>query len=708
MNLSGHQYSKSESKAASIAAAIQSLQAPAQGQTILELPKLPQGFEVQIASSSREDVIPKDAQIFPVIGQDIVVVLVLEVTDQENGASAETAPLSLVVPGITSSSVIYTDSLQSLLVQAKQQYDSAQRRTAHDGAEHLQALKEAILEAENVCASPLKVQKAIDSAQSNLQHSLKSMLEHVNIQDSGALQLQSIILTADTSALKLDGRALLTLKGTMNDGSEADLRDAQVQYMTSNTHTIASIQPTPAGAEVRAGTKLDSAGTATVTAFVTLDGVTRTAEAALTVELAPDQPFNYAYHQTLTMKMFMADREGNVFITFEQALEIIQKVNHLTRGIPKIIYLVGWQFDGHDTGYPALHVVNERLKRMEDATAQDSLKWLMSEARKYQTVVSLHINLLDASDTSPLWQEYVEKDVIARLEDGSLRTYVWGYPISYTREWEEGLTQRRIDQLLGLLPVQEAGTIHVDAFHQHIPRQQIDPISPYHGIPVEKEIETQKRIIRYFRERGIDFTAEFDKSYRSDPLIGLQPFAWHVRFQTEEQLQIPASLYVGGDGGDPRFGTSMLGESIMKQDPGRLAGFLRDFALNTLPWYFLNRLERLSDEAGVVSFTEQVTSSNIDNYRIIRQGDRLLRDGDDVLFPALWNEEAAEWIAYSKQGYKGKEWKLPDTWNRISQAVIYAISLDGLTGEPVSIPVVNGTIKLTLQADQGVSIFPQL
>ena len=51
-----------------------------------------------------------------------------------------------------------------------------------------------------------------------------------------------------------------------------------------------------------------------------------------------------------------------------------------TVGIPKIVYLVGWQYNGHDSKYPAWFEVNERLKRPEDKTALESLKWLMKEA----------------------------------------------------------------------------------------------------------------------------------------------------------------------------------------------------------------------------------------------------------------------------------------------------------------------------------------
>ena len=103
-----------------------------------------------------------------------------------------------------------------------------------------------------------------------------------------------------------------------------------------------------------------------------------------------------------------------VYCTFEEALEVIRKTDNLTRGIPKIIYLVGWQKGGHDHGYPARCEVNPRMKRAQDATALDSLRWLIREARTFNTTVSLHINMADAYKHSPLWDEYVAKDCFAK------------------------------------------------------------------------------------------------------------------------------------------------------------------------------------------------------------------------------------------------------------------------------------------------------
>ena len=95
--------------------------------------------------------------------------------------------------------------------------------------------------------------------------------------------------------------------------------------------------------------------------------------------------WNYDYSQTLWMKMYLAEPDfphhcSRVFITFAQALDIIKAVDAMTQGIPKIVYLVGWQGLGHDDCYPEMEIVNEALKRPEDKTARDSLWWLFEEA----------------------------------------------------------------------------------------------------------------------------------------------------------------------------------------------------------------------------------------------------------------------------------------------------------------------------------------
>ncbi|WP_243633205.1 endo-alpha-N-acetylgalactosaminidase family protein [Paenibacillus xerothermodurans] len=533
----------------------------------------------------------------------------------------------------------------------------------------------------------------------------------VNATAREAEDLSSLILTADQTTINLDGTAALTLKGVSHDGRRVELDSADIEYSVSDDKIISSVEKTKEGAIVRAGTITD--GQATVTATVTdEDGDRKTASVPIHVNLAPDRPFVHDYHETLTMKLFMADNSGKVFHTFEQGMETIKRIDQATRGIPKIIYLVGWQYNGHDTGYPAMDVVNPNLKRSQDENAEDSLKWLMQEAFKYNTTVSLHINMLDIRESSPLWETYLENDLIAKDPNGNLIKYRWGYPISYTREWESGFTKKRIDKLFDMLPIKKAGTIHIDAFHQYVPGLPVGPISPYHDISMDQDVETQKKIFRYWRDRGVDVTSEFDAGYRKDPLIGLQPMAWHFgRTGLDglklDPMKIPASLYVGGDGGDPRFGTSMLGENIIKNDPENLSGFQADFATKTLPWQYLNQLKRLTDVNGVVTFENDVKSWNENGKLRITQGDAVLRDGNDVFVPALWNQEKyREIIAFSKDGYANRTWKFPNDWTDVKKVDIYTVGFDGLKLVAKNQPVSNGEMTLTLEKGQTLSIVP--
>ncbi|MCP4645504.1 MAG: hypothetical protein GY851_33985, partial [bacterium] len=235
--------------------------------------------------------------------------------------------------------------------------------------------------------------------------------------------------------------------------------------------------------------------------------------------IEPERPWLLPYHQTLVTKIFLCSRGSDgavdkVFLTFEQALNVIRRLDNLTCGIPKIVYLVGWQYNGHDSKYPSWLEVNEHLKRPEDATAVESLRWLMREGRKHNTIVSLHTNMFDAYEDSPLWDEYVAQDIIGKDTDGNVISgEVHGgqrsAQISYTQEWKSGLARKRIDGLLAMLPeLREAKTIHIDAFHSCRPLGKDEPISPYLGYTMAQEAATQRKIYRYWRDQGLDVTSE--------------------------------------------------------------------------------------------------------------------------------------------------------------------------------------------------------
>jgi len=419
-------------------------------------------------------------------------------------------------------------------------------------------------------------------------------------------------------------------------------------------------------------------------------------------------PQKHHYHQTLTMKLFLSQAlfdgklkhrdngKSVVFLNYDQALEVIRKVDNLTLGIPKIIYLVGWQYNGHDSKYPAWFEGNEKLKREGDKNSLESLRWLMKEAEKYHTTVSLHINMLDAYEDSPLWDEYVKNDIIARNSDGSLRACEWGYPISYAQEWKTGFAQKRIDSLCELLPLEKAGTIHIDAFHSWPSVPFVDsngksrvgltkgPISPYLKFTVQDETEAQRKIFKYWASRGVDVTCEGVDFLRESAFEGYQPMAWWYG-GVQNYLKWPASYYCGGqDNSDwgKLFGTSMHGEDIIKNDSKTLPGFKEQFCIKTVVWYYLNRLNRLdliSNKAiKTVHFSDSVsTILTMDSFLVLKGKNKLL-ENSDLLIPALWLGDHIL-IAYSKNGYENKSWDIPEEWPEGESLKISRVTIDGKT-----------------------------
>jgi hypothetical protein len=410
----------------------------------------------------------------------------------------------------------------------------------------------------------------------------------------------------------------------------------------------------------------------------------------------PERPWFHKYDQSLVMKVFLAERTDagkgcKVYLTFEQALEVIERLDRITCGAPKIVYLVGWQFNGHDSKYPAWSEVNARLKRAQDPAALDSLKWLMLEGRKYHTVVSLHINALDAYDDSPLWQEYLEKDIIAKGKRGApLKGIVWNgqqsYPLSYAKEWETGCAKRRIDGLLKMLPeLKEVHTIHVDAFHTYPPMPPAPPedrdegfkgISPFLGYGPERECAAQRKTLRYFRDWGLDVTSEHSVGGKLDPFVGLQPMAWIYEPPAPD---VPPGLYCG---------TPMRAESEIRADPQKLPGLLEQFCLRAAPEIWANAWRAANGNHAPEA---------ADLQRVLQ--------GNDCCIPLVWKTKPTL-LAYSRGGYKTRTWKLPVGWTRVKTVQFTNVTVDAVTSAG-SAEVKGAEVAFSLALGQAIVITPE-
>lgn len=448
-----------------------------------------------------------------------------------------------------------------------------------------------------------------------------------------------------------------------------------------------------------------------------------------------ERPSQVNYPGTLTMKLGLSwpmrgsKTESVVAARFDEALDIIRQVDNVTRGVPKVVYLVGWQYQGHDDKYPAWFQVNDNLKctDCDHATSLDCMKWLMDEAyEKYNTRVSMHINSTDSYQDSPLWQTYVDNDLISKNSDGSLKVIgTWegetSYQVNYKNEWEKGFYKQRVDRLIEMFDgrLERAGTIHSDAFFCRASLQST----------VREEQEARVKMVRYWRDRGIDLTTEFlhnanegNSGGSGSGMLGTIPMVWHFNQSIESYMQRPASMVTGGGinniafGNDKEtveilFGRSMWGEDLLTQRgyygldhrPDWDKEFRFQFCTQTLPWTYQNTFQRLSLENNVVTYSDGLVADA--NTRSVTRDGKLIREQDDVFVPVVWNE-GREVIAYSTDGYTEKTWQFQKEWEGGATADVFSVDKNGLTPLELGVDVSAGSITLSLQAGQMVSIVP--
>lgn len=435
-----------------------------------------------------------------------------------------------------------------------------------------------------------------------------------------------------------------------------------------------------------------------------------------TQTMQPERPYMLDYSQMMMMKFHLAspDRKGGsqVFLSYDDALEYIKGLDAISRGLPKVVYLVGWQYEGHDCKYPAMDEFNETLKRPEDATAADSFFWLREQASRYNTIVSIHTLISDAYTDSPLWHDYVKNGFICRDANGDFVSpgILNGQPMYYVdnyTEWKKGWLQKRLDRVVDLCRIQDVKTIHIDAFQPHE--------NVYLDVTYDMAEEVCRKVIRYLRDKGIDVTGEFwHGTTRNDTYIGLQAGAWWNDLTCHERAAIPASLSAGGRSGqfswntNPEaaflFGDNMMAETtldaITYNGIGKRAVWAElksDFCLMTLPYMYYNRhtvVEYQADAKRVI-YSDGLTADY--GRQTVTQGNMTLRDRNNVFIPALWVKDRREIIAYSANGYNGRRWVLPADWAGVTEVTMCPLDENGV-GDPVTLPVTNNSVTFSLSS----------
>jgi len=454
------------------------------------------------------------------------------------------------------------------------------------------------------------------------------------------------------------------------------------------------------------------------------------------------QYYIYQWHLVEYPPYYLGFRFGPASV--KKTLEQIRKIDNVTRGIPKIILLCGWQQYVEtkatwDTQFPSFVTTsNDFTDGSIGATANDAIRWLMTEAKKYNTQVSFHLDYGLVQEHSVLWQEYVEQDLLCRHENGVIKTYgepvLWEGRVNLQREFDAGMFQRRMKEFFDAFPeVLETRLIHND--------WNTVEDSPWHNYTRKDDFAALRRNMQWIKETyKIDVMCENLGMGNIENNYGVQCVALSFGFENDpypiDQTKVPAYIMCGGHGGIQTgeyytpgalvypdnallFGAANQGEfgynyTNDENIPKYENNLFRDFCYTTLPWYYLNRLLRLSFDSNTnssglraVTFSDNVKSFIDDNGKvcITKDGD-YIRQGNDIFIPELWKTNK-EIMAWSDDGYKNKSWKLPEDWAGIKSVDLYNNNLTGISFRE-TLPVDGtGFLTLSLSVKDGVIIVPR-
>jgi hypothetical protein len=393
--------------------------------------------------------------------------------------------------------------------------------------------------------------------------------------------------------------------------------------------------------------------------------------------------------------------------TFDECEKLIRDVHNLTDGGPQIVHLWGWQFNGKDTGYPAVNVVNERIG------GYDRMMRLLETGPSLNAIVTLSDNYDDAYRSSPAWNEAL----IARRPDGQLwKSRAWTGEESYIlglAKYMEGPGLERIRYTCERYKLRQ--TTHVDVLSYYAIRNDWDPAHPASGI---RNLEAGRyRVLDEYRKRGIDVSSEALRY----PMIGHISSFWYA--------QTPGTCPFGGDAipllpiiyrnsatwgysGGSRADHSLerhhqlfygaCPHSILRGDIDRTQ-ITDTWYLGLLPWFHLHALpiESFRREGDTVHIgmapNAQITIDwAAKSYSVTLNGAEIATH-DAVSCPI--NEDKLAFYSLTPKTLRAP---LPANWNPNE---IAAVTLSAETRTSTPIHITNGTIEVSTAAQQPIVVY---
>ena len=390
---------------------------------------------------------------------------------------------------------------------------------------------------------------------------------------------------------------------------------------------------------------------------------------------------NPYYKDKSFIRIFLS-RRGNINenLTFDEVLERIKNFAARTDSAAYVVYLLGWQYSGHDTGYPSVDKVNE------DLGGYDKLVNLIKEARKYNVNVSFYDNYDDSYPNNPGW----DADVICRDPNGNImRGGAWDGEQSYLISSHKYAVKSGLDRArftLDRYPVKDAYFIDVLAGGYKGGRKyDFNPKSPAGAI---KNFEGKLMLIDEFNKRGIDVATEDFTGFfvghvgTFGDIIAFD----NVYFLGEEQIPLIPLIYQGKTSFGMKTSSSsfyprtfLYGQRAQKLTNRRNEFTAADYILDALPKQKLygktmKSYEKYGDLERVIYEDGTVVEANIvtDRYSVTLDDGHVIAKDYTTFAPVKENV----YFAASRAGGLLSV-QIPSVWIENDRIKVFAVQSDG-------------------------------
>jgi hypothetical protein len=310
------------------------------------------------------------------------------------------------------------------------------------------------------------------------------------------------------------------------------------------------------------------------------------------------------------------EEQGGVLTDVEQSEDIIRSIHNITDGVPQFVYLTGWQYTGHDTGYPLMDKVNERIG------GRDAVYRLAAVCKeRYNTILSYHLNIDDAYEENP----------------GFDPRFCTKNGISHTIDVETGSIFSRLEATLNTIPVEKV--VHLD--NMRITNTHTQDEFERMGIGLLEELVCGlKPIIAWLAERGITVTTEGQNGAPIDASLLVQGL-WHFD-PAPPVFQIYHRKVTGGG-----YGTR--GGPVPRCEFAVVKGIHQDFTYEPWPAYpnivsmrtdWPDMVDRIYRGALLYHF---YLEREMTKFERIPGGVRMEFDGGDVVADSSYDHVLVSW-----------------------------------------------------------------